>query len=145
MLFYSSEVPEIKVQHVQKIDLFTLRENRVGMYKVGQPYTRLVITFDLYYRDTIDKIEQIYNCIDSYSQPEILAVYYRFAEDENEYLFCQMKRDDMKWLFVEGTRLREKMTVVFQEAVKTADVAVPYGVHTTANYPTGAVVYKVFV
>ena len=125
--FYEDEFPIMDIQHVQKIDLFTKRTNKIGLYEFGFPYRIFTISFNVTritgdITGTLNRIEDLFNKVDSYQQPEVMTFYYRYRENLlTTSCSVQMWRSDFKKLYVFGETRIDTVSIRFVESIKQAD------------------------
>lgn len=118
--FDELEIPSIRVEHVQRTDMFVLRTNNVKMYNIGVGFKRVIVTFDLVRKTTVDKLKTLFDLVDSYEQSEVMTCYYLYQHDTGVSCYVQMKRDEFKQFWGNTGKLRKQVPITFQEAINTA-------------------------
>ncbi len=117
--FESIEAPKSVLSVVQAHDLFrTYRFGYYGIYLLGNSYKKLSVDFNLCYSTTIDKIDSIYDMVDSNKQPQPILCYYRYGIDTTTYgIVVQMDRSMMRWPYIFGEKAaKEILTINFYES-----------------------------
>jgi len=129
--FYIYEVPKIVVSTVQKSDIWQDLQEYYHIYKIGNSYKKLTITFDIREMTTWTKLETLWGYKDSYYQPDIMQCFYEYGINTSTNIWVQMKRDDFQLRFFQGKyKAKEKLKLVFYEAV-------PEGVAVVSNQIIG--------
>lgn len=91
----------------------------------GIPRNRFIVTFNNIYKDTLGRIEQLYDHKDpTSSQPAPMQFFYEYGFNTETNMWVQMKRDDMKWFYSAGYKsATQEIGISFIET-KPGDVGV---------------------
>lgn len=119
--FYDDEVLHLKMKHIQPQDL---KRDYFG-------YPQIVYTGDVYHiiemtlrlkndprgssGNTLSRINYLYNKVDSIGQPLPFAIYYEYMLNQDNHIYVQLKRDELRWLLGEGVTRSIPMILRFYE------------------------------
>ena len=115
--FYNDEIQAVHLDTVQGIDLFNDASGYFHLYKVGEEYYRVRITFLIVRSSVLDRIEDVWDRVDSYKQPEAMELFYKYKLSTSTSIWVQMKRDDMIWPYAESLVEYRRINLTFIEAV----------------------------
>ena len=119
--FYTDEVKALHMDTVQPIDLWNDAEGYFHHYKYSGKHYELEIEFNLAIggsSGTIEKIEDLWDQVDTYKQPEVMTCFYEYKLSTTNSIQVQMMRDEMVWSFFSGKlKLSEIIPITFIEAV----------------------------
>ena len=108
--FYADEVPKLEKNVIQDVDLYQDVNGYWHLYRMSPQYSRVRIWFNLARSTTIERIEDLFDRVDSYKQPEEMTLYYRYGIDTTTYpLRVKMIRDQMRWPYITGYQAAEEV------------------------------------
>jgi len=103
--FALEEVEEVRVEHLQRIDLFWKQDNYVHQYFVNDEYLRVRVRLRRHKITTLTKAETVWNKVDSYYQAEKMDLYYKYHIDNSTSIKVQLDRDNFQWQYYQGRQV----------------------------------------
>ena len=125
--FYTEEIEELSVKTVQGIDLYNvIAKNSWSHYLIGSEYKIIDVKFYLSNQDVNDRLDEIYDLIDTYGHPEIMRFYYKYYLDSSVFIWSQMIRQGRLRHYTVGQGQIVTLPIKFIEVVpQPAEITLP--------------------
>lgn len=138
-IFHDYEVLNMNIKRTQKIDLYRTKSGYYYMNKIGQQYYVFSITFYIKYKDTLTKLETLYNQAEQLvpfngvdTSPDSILFYYLYNRSTDYVKYVQMDRGMMQWRYNAGVTSKYQLRIDFYETKKD------YGLNVGAILKAGA-------
>jgi hypothetical protein len=125
---YGNDMEIAKMMRFQNVRTVDVSVDRFGKARVITPRTEGYSIFEITFRrtaaygnDVLDKIETLYDEIDSYGNPKKLMLYWQYAVDATLKTKVNMMREDFIRIYAMGDRMAGELSVTFIEV----DMPVP--------------------
>lgn len=115
--FYSTEVDELIVKTVQDRVLHQSIDNFFTQTILGEAYKVFNLKYYLGSTSTLNRLNNLYDKVGTYGQPELMRFYYKYNLDADEFAWVQMIRQGFIKHYFNGLYQAVNLPITFVEVV----------------------------